>query len=307
MPRESPRTTVARRQRQRISDGSASTDGHAVGAISDRVALATAAAVALGALLAPPVPWPAAVATVVLAVCLRRPPLLALALVLLVAGRANQQLVALAAPLPERVDGVAELADDPEDQQFGTQVVLRIDGRRYLASVPFELASPLGSAGTGDHVVVRGRPSPLDGAPAGWVRSRHLAGRLSVVGLERGPPAAIWYSWANAVRRTLAAGSASFDQERRPLYLGMVIGDDRALSELRQFRFRAAGLSHLTAVSGPERRLRDRRGRAVADPVGSPVACAGHAGTAGRRRPGDPGGSVGPAGRASWRGWRCSR
>ncbi len=218
--------------------------------MSDRAAVLAALIVAAAAALAPPVPWPVALGLVVVAVCLRRPPLLVLALALLVGARANQQLAALAAPLPERIQGTVELVDDPRAQQFGTQVVVRFQGRRYLAQVPAELAAPLRDAGTGDHAVVSGRPVPLEGAPVGWVRSRHLAGRLSVATLDRGPPPAPWYAAANAVRRTLAAGSSSFDEDRRPLYLGMVMGDDRELSEVRQFRFRAAGLSHLTAVSG---------------------------------------------------------
>lgn len=215
------------------------------GAVAGAALLAFAAALA-----APPVPVPAAAAVVVLGVCVRRPSVLAVGLALLVGARANDQIAALAAPLPERLTGVVSLVDDPQSQQYGVRVVVSAQGRRYLAEVPFEHASALRTLGTGDHVVVDGRPRPLRGAPVGWVRSQHLAGRLAVSRLQRGPPAPPWYVAANAVRRTLAAGAASFGDERRPLYLGMVMGDDRALSEVRQFRFRASGLSHLTAVSG---------------------------------------------------------
>jgi ComEC/Rec2-related protein len=116
--------------------------------------------------------------------------------------------------------------------------------------VPIEEAGPVRELLVGEHVVVRGGVSELRDAPRGWVLSRHLAGRLEVQRIERGPPSPPWYSVANALRRNLVAGAGSFDDERRPLYLGMVIGDDRQQSELTEFRFRASGLSHLLAVSG---------------------------------------------------------
>jgi competence protein ComEC len=218
--------------------------------MTDRGVVTAAVAVAVAAWLAPPVPWPLAVAGVVVAVASRRPPLLLVALALLVASRAHGQLEALAAPLPSRIDGVAELVEDPRQQLFDWSVVVRVDGRRLQARVPMEDAGMLRTAGTGDRFRVSGRTSDLRGAPEGWVRSRHLAGGLRVERIERGPPTAPWFAAANLVRRTYTAGAASFGDDLRPLYLGMVIGDDRSLSELRTFRFRVAGLAHLSAVSG---------------------------------------------------------
>jgi competence protein ComEC len=218
--------------------------------VSDRSLLVAAAAVVAMSLMAPPVPWLVVALVAAAAVLTRRASLVLLAVVLLVAGRAHGQLEALAAPLPGRVEGVAELVDDPDPQTFGLRVLLRVDGRRYVAEVPRTAPGWVRDLGTGDHLVVTGRTSPLRGAPEGWVRSRHLAGRLELQRVQRGPPAAPWFSAANSVRRTYAAGAASFGDDVRPLFLGMVIGDDRDLSDLRELRFRTAGLSHLTAVSG---------------------------------------------------------
>jgi competence protein ComEC len=218
--------------------------------VTDRTAVAAAVVVAIAAVLAPPVPTSVALALVAVAIASRRAPLLVLAVALLAGARAHDQMDALAAPLPDTVEGVATVVEDPQPQEFGERVLFDVQGRRYVAQVSTELAAPLRSVGVGDHLSVRGRVRSLDDAPRGWVLSRHLAGRVSFTQLERGPPAAPWYAAANAVRRTLTEGAASFDPERRPLYLGMVIGDDRELSELREFRFRAAGLTHLTAVSG---------------------------------------------------------
>ncbi len=184
------------------------------------------------------------------ALVIREPMLLAAAAVLFVGANSGGQLRALEADPRSRVGGVAVLVSDPGRSDFGWQVLLSVDGRRYAASLDGDQGRVLSSLATGDHVIVDGRTRPFRNAPIGWIRANHLAGRLSVRHLERGPPAAPWYRLANGARRVLADGSRSFDDERRPLYLGMVIGDDRDMSELREFRFDAAGLTHLSAVSG---------------------------------------------------------
>lgn len=228
--------------------------------MSDRAAVLAAVVAVLVALVASTMPLQVPVVVGLagtlagLAVWSRSPAigtlLLLTGLLVVVAARADQAASALAEPLPPRVEGVAQLASDPERARFDVQVVVRIGGRRYLARVPHEHASSLRTVLAGEHVVLRGRPSELQGAPAGWVRSQHLAGRLAVQELERGPPAPGWYRLANGIRRTLVAGAASFGETHRPLYLGMVIGDDRAGDELTEHRFRLAGLSHLLVVSG---------------------------------------------------------
>lgn len=226
--------------------------------MSDRGVVGTAAAVVLAALVAAiaavRVPWALALAVALgaalVAAVSRRPAAVSVALVALVAGRAEAQLASLAAPLPDRLDGVASVVEDPVESSFGVRAVLSIDGRRYLAQAPWDLATPLRAAAVGDHLEVAGRPSPLRGAPVGWVRSRHLAGRLQLTEVDRGPPTAPWFAAANRIRAVYRAGSASFEGDRRALYLGMVTGDDRGLSDVGEFRFRAAGLGHLTAVSG---------------------------------------------------------
>lgn len=190
------------------------------------------------------------VAIAIAASLARRPVLLAVASVLFVGSNAADQLRALDADPPRNVAGTALLVGDPLRSDFGWQVLVSVDDRRYAASADAEDGWILSSLATGDHVQIEGRSATLDDAPTGWVRSNHLAGRLVVRSMQRGPPAAPWYRLANGVRRVLADGSRSFDPERRPLYLGMVVGDDRGLSDLRQYRFRAAGLTHLSAVSG---------------------------------------------------------
>lgn len=201
--------------------------------------------------------------------------LLVLAVAMVVSDRADGAVRALEEPTPPVVEGVATLVSDPERQRYGTSVILSIGGRRYAASAPDPLARELRDAMSGDRVVLRGRTGQLRGAPRSWVLSRHLAGRLTISALQMGPPAPAAMRAANAVRRTIAAGAASFSDDRRPVYLGMVVGDDRGQSPLTEFRFRASGLTHVLVVSGqnvafllvvaaPLRRHLPRRSRVVA-------------------------------------------
>ena len=181
---------------------------------------------------------------------LRNPVLLSLGLILIVCARGNASLEALHAPLPSSVSGLGQLMADPEPQMFGTQLLLSVDGRRYLATVPIEDSAVVRPMMMGEHLQVTGRVSELRGAPTGWVQARHLAGRLQLNSVKGGGTTAPWYQLANAVHSRVSAGADSFPEEQRSLYLGLVLGDDRGQSEILKFRFQASGLSHLLAVSG---------------------------------------------------------
>lgn len=217
--------------------------------MTDATLIVTALLVVLAALVGPSVPW--IVMLVALVALLTRHPLsVVVALVLIVAGRSHASATALDAPLPERIAGTAELVADPSAGAFGTTVELRLGGRRWQAQVPRSDEWVLRPLLTGDRVVVAGRPRPFHGAPEGWRRSRHLAGRLRVTRLASGPRAPPWYRVANEVHRLVADGAESFPSSSRSLYLGLVLGDDRGQSDLDRFRFQATGLGHLLAVSG---------------------------------------------------------
>ena len=181
---------------------------------------------------------------------LRNPVLISLGLILIVCARGNASLEALHAPLPRSVSGLGQLMADPEPQMFGTQLLLSVDDRRYLATVPIKDSALVRLMMMGEHLQVTGRVSELRGAPAGWVQARHLAGRLQLNSVKAGGTTAPWYQLANAVHRRVSAGADSFPEEQRSLYLGLVLGDDRGQSEILKFRFQASGLSHLLAVSG---------------------------------------------------------
>jgi len=148
------------------------------------------------------------------------------------------------------VEGVAWIVRDPERSEFGVRTVLRLDGARYWTEVPTGSAAELRGSLVGDRVHVRGRVAPFRGARDSWRWSRHLAGVLRVDTVSAGPPAPAWFAVPNALRRLLVAGASGLDEDRRALYLGLVVGDDRDQTDLDRFRFRASGLGHLLAVSG---------------------------------------------------------
>ena len=173
-----------------------------------------------------------------------------MAVALLVGARAHEALVGLDRALPPQLHGTAELVGDPQPGTFGTQVEVRLGGRRWMAQVDRAWSWTVAPLLTGDHVRIEGRPRPFRRVLEPWRRSRHLAGRLDVTAISRGPPARPWFALANDVHRLLAVGSASFGPDRQSLFLGLVLGDDRDQSDLARYRFRATGLGHLLAVSG---------------------------------------------------------
>ena len=175
---------------------------------------------------------------------------LAALLAALVGVRADQDLGGLDRPLPKEVAGIAELGSDPRRSDLGTRVELVAGGRRYLAEFDRDSEAAVADLRTGDRLAVRGAPRPLRGAPQGWVRARHLSGRLRVDAVGPGGPTRPWFRAANAVHELLHRGSRSMSSGHRALYAGLVVGDDRGQDEVTRFRFRASGLAHLLAVSG---------------------------------------------------------
>lgn len=201
--------------------------------------------------------WPSSVPAVwttlglmVLAALLRRPVLLLGAVAVLAGSRSAATVEALDRTPVGVVHGVAELVTDPEPGRFGTRVQVRLGANRYAAEVPRSSESLVAPLLTGERLVVRGRVGPLRGVSSDWRLSRHLAGTLRLTHVERGPPADPWYRLANGVHRLLARGAGSLGEERRALFLGLVLGDDRAQTDVDRFRFRSTGLGHLLAVSG---------------------------------------------------------
>jgi competence protein ComEC len=83
-----------------------------------------------------------------------------------------------------------------------------------------------------------------------WAGRRGVVGAISAEAVRGHQPASGHERVANEFRQLLQRGSKSLTTDDQALFLGIVYGDDRNLSALVDDDFRAAGLTHLVAVSG---------------------------------------------------------
>lgn len=144
-------------------------------------------------------------------------------------------------------DTEAVLVVDTEPTRFGWQAEAKLSAtgeRVRLSGSGFERPDLI----AGQPVVISGRLRPVEGTD--WDRSRHLVGRVSVSSIEARGDLSLLRTPGEWLRRGVLGATNSFSPEGAALYHGLVIGDDRFQAEGQQARFRAAGLSHLLAVSG---------------------------------------------------------
>jgi competence protein ComEC len=128
---------------------------------------------------------------------------------------------------------------------------MSIGGERYEAWVRGRVRSRRAASWqAGDRVMVAGTREALDDDRRLRVAPQHVVGALAadwfgdVVAGDRAATA------ANRVRAVIARGAGHLGADHAALTRGLVIGDDRDEPPAMVQRFRDAGLSHLTAVSG---------------------------------------------------------
>jgi len=190
----------------------------------------------------------AGVAVLVCWVC-RRPVLLIIAVTVLAATSAGAAWQRIQPGAPQAYEGVALLASDPEPVQGGVRVHADINGDRYVLRAWGSPAGWLRNRLMGESVSLRANLRPLGDAPD-WLRSQGLSGRgtvTAVVAFDVGMPHT---RLANSIRRTIESGAIVLDRDQHALFAGLVYGDDRQQSVLVADNFKAAGLTHLLAVSG---------------------------------------------------------
>jgi competence protein ComEC len=163
-----------------------------------------------------------------------------------------------------RADVVAEvtLVEDPDGSRFTSRVLARLDkvridgsprdggGRTVLLVGEADAGPRLGVLAAGDRAVLRGWLRPLDGYDR-RLRWRHAAARLDASRLLAfRDPDGMLATVANVLRGVVVRGQAGLESTERALVTGFLLGDTRALPDDVLAQFRAAGLSHLLAVSG---------------------------------------------------------
>ncbi|BAN02416.1 putative competence protein ComEC [Ilumatobacter coccineus YM16-304] len=194
----------------------------------------------------------AAVGLVVGVLCRRRA-LIALAVVLAVFGalRSERSWLGLA---PDRLgpfEGWVRLVDDPQPYPSSTRVIVEVDGERFeLWSRGRAQQLRIGEWRGGEWVRVSGRRVALDAERSGRVAWQHVVGELRLDWASD-----VWAGGAvarasNRVREAIERAGDALPGADGPLFRGLVVGDDREQPRAMIERFRASGLSHLTAVSG---------------------------------------------------------
>lgn len=150
------------------------------------------------------------------------------------------------------------LSEDPAGSVFATEALARIasiaghdgGGRTVLLHAGDDEQSALRVLEAGDRLLVRGRFGELSGYST-RLRWRHAVARFDVEEVRAvGGPASLLARIANGARHTVTAGARDLPATPRALLAGFVLGDTRAIPSDLVADFRAAGLSHLLAVSG---------------------------------------------------------
>ena len=166
----------------------------------------------------------------------------------------------LTVAVEQRADArlVGTLVDDPDSSRFDARALVRVNdvlgqgagGRRVLVNASGAVAGHLRLLSAGEGVVLRGWFAPLEGFDTRW-RWKHAVGGFHAtdilgVSSSRGLLARA----ANDARALVLAGSQHLAPVDRALLAGFLLGDTRGVPDSLTEQFRAAGLTHLTAVSG---------------------------------------------------------
>ncbi len=170
----------------------------------------------------------------------------------------------LTGPVLRRDDAVVDvtLTADPEATRFTSHALGRVDrarlgsgrvvhgGRTVVVDGSGDAASRLAVLRAGDRVRLRGYFRPLDAFEA-RERWKHAVGAFvadDLVGFA--PPASPLLRLANWLRARVLTGHRRVPEPQRALLAGFLLGDTVDLPPAVIDDFRAAGLSHLVAVSG---------------------------------------------------------
>jgi competence protein ComEC len=213
----------------------------AVSVVSVRIG-STIVALALALIVAPVLFRPA------------RSPLLVGLVVLLAVGAAMRSHHEWAGLVPDSLgayEGWVRLIDDPQPYPSSTRVIVEVEGERFeIWSRGRAQQQRIRSWRGGEWVEVSGERVALDAERAQRVAWQHVVGEFDLdwaSDVAAGGPVA---RASNRVRGTIERAADVLPEPDGALYRGLVIGDDRDQPRDMVERFRASGLSHLTAVSG---------------------------------------------------------
>ncbi len=147
--------------------------------------------------------------------------------------------------------GWAKVVGDPQPFPSATRVVLELDGQRFEHWARGRAKRlRVGEWASGDRVLVKGARDRLDAARRRRVAWQHVVGEFEMEWVADVAVGGPLDRASNRVRSVLERGSKELPAADAALFRGLVIGDDAEQPPEMVDRFRASGLSHLTAVSG---------------------------------------------------------
>ena len=226
-------------------------EGHPPLVVADVVMVALAVVVSISAITGQ---WTVALG-VALATALPFRSVLVVVLVVLVCTiafvRADAARAGLAPDQLGDYTGWVRMVDDPQPYESSTRVILEVEGERFeMWSRGRAQQLRVRSWRGGQWVAVSGERLKLDQQRAGRVAWQHVVGEIRLdwaSDVDEGGPID---RASNRVRRAIERAATALPADDGALFRGLVVGDDRDQPRAMITRFRASGLSHLTAVSG---------------------------------------------------------
>lgn len=183
----------------------------------------------------------------------RRPMLLLLAVGLASFGALRSEQ-AWAGLTPDEIgpfEGWVRVVDDPQPYLSSTRVIVEVEGERFeVWSRGRAQQRRVGEWRGGEWIKVSGQRTMLEPERAHRVAWQHVVGEFELEWASD-----VWAGGAvarasNRVRQSIERAGNELPGDDGPLFRGLVVGDDRDQPRAMIERFRASGLSHLTAVSG---------------------------------------------------------
>ena len=218
--------------------------------MGDRATVALAVVACAGAWAAQPLSLLPVLALVAVAVGLRRPVLLMVAVALAASALGARSWAGLHPPALGQWSGTATLVGDPANVAGALRADVRIGGKRVEAWARGSAARALRDRLSGERVQLRGQLSPVPPDARQRLARRHIGARMTVTGASLASTGDVPSRLANGLRRTLLRGADVLAPGSRALFAGFVLGDDRDQRPEVTDDFRASGLSHLLVVSG---------------------------------------------------------
>jgi competence protein ComEC len=147
--------------------------------------------------------------------------------------------------------GWVRVVDDPQPGRGSTRVIVEVDGERFETWTRGRARQlRVREWRGGQRVLLSGERRALRPDRRVRVAWQHVVGELRIDWISDVDAGSGVARASNRVRAAIERGAARLPSADGALFRGLVVGDDRDQPREMIERFRASGLSHLTAVSG---------------------------------------------------------